>query len=81
MIRAWYRRRKRAVALGDMRHALLWFDPETGRLWQARRRWSLFTVPSSLDGLDEAVRMLEVVHCCELWVDPDDPRLLPSAEG
>lgn len=81
MIRGWYRRRKRAVPLGDMGHALLWYDPETGRLWQARHRWALFPVPSTSDDLDDALQMLEVVHLCELWVDPDDPRLLPSVEG
>lgn len=73
MIRSWIRRRRRAVCLGDMGHAKLWIDPETGDQWQASFRWALFTVPSMSDTVEDAIQMLDVVHSCELYVDPDDP--------
>lgn len=71
MIR-WYQKRKRAVCLGDMGHAKLWYDPETENIWQAKTRWSLFTVPSRNDDLDSAIRMLRHVHMCELYVTKEE---------
>jgi len=75
MIRSWYRRRKRAICLGDMGFSKMWYDPETEDLWQANSRWSLFTVPSQDDTLESAIRMLDVVHSCELYVNPDEVRV------
>lgn len=79
MIRSWIRRRRRAVCLGDMGHALLWVDPETSDLWQANGRWSLFTTEVD-DSVEGAIQMLDVVHLCDLYVDPDDPTLTERGE-
>lgn len=66
----WRARRNRAVCLGDMGHAKLWYGPESGDTWQAKRRFAWFTVPSNND-VESAVRMLDNVHFCELYVDRD----------
>lgn len=71
-IRSWVRQRQRVVALGDMGHAVLWYDPETEAIWQARSRWSIWTVSSTDQDLEGAIRMLDVVHLCDLWADPDE---------
>lgn len=71
MIWNWYRRRKRAVALGDSGYGPnYWCDPETGDVWQARTRWSLFTVHTD-DPAEETIGMLDTVHSCTLYVEPD----------
>lgn len=69
---SWRRKRKRANCLGDMGHAKLWHDPKTGDLWQATGRFSVFSVPSANDDLEGSLSMLETVHMCECYVDPEE---------
>lgn len=68
MILSWYRRRKRSVLLGDSGHGPgFWCDPDTGEVWQASHRWSVFTVPSAGDA-EAIISMLDHVQQCELNV-------------
>lgn len=71
----WYKKRKRAILLGDMGHAGLWCDPETGETWQANVRWSVFTCQSHTT-IDEGIKMLKDVHMCELLIDKEKEKQL-----
>ena len=70
-LRDWKAKRARAVKLGDMGHALLWCDPETEEIWQAGSRYSTLSTPSTTDGVEGAIRMLDVVPACTLEVPAD----------
>lgn len=73
--RVWYRRRKRAVCLGDMGHARAWYDPETEELWQAQARFSLFACRMvSHETPEDIIQMLEHVHFAEPYVTKEEVR-------
>lgn len=72
-IRNWYKKRKRAVCLGDLKPPRLWYDPVTGDIWQARSRWSVLLVtPAVNETVEDAIKMLGHVHHCDLYVEPED---------
>lgn len=69
----WHSRRKRAICLGEMGYAKLWYDPKDGDIWQAKGRYDIYTDTFG-QSLETAISVLGSVDLCELYVDPDDVR-------